>query len=206
MLFNILTLVSLLSVLLLLRRLVEVVPSLLACLTRGKESINLEASVQLSRYRDILATVMFIPFCLTVWKFNIYTPRFMDGCNENLRFCIIAGTLLAFILVRRLMEWICRPHKRDIKTYRTACKAARTFFCLLTLILLATGWIMSFVNTPADIIQNAMLWISASIYLIFILRKTQILASSASFFTAFLYLCALEIIPTGAFIASAIVF
>jgi hypothetical protein len=32
------------------------------------------------------------------------------------------------------------------------------------------------------------------------------LISSASFFAAFLYLCALEFIPTGAIIASAIVF
>ena len=206
MLFSILTLVSLLTVLLLLRRLVEVVPSLLACLTRAKESINLEASVQLSRCRDFLALAMIIPFCLIVWKFGIYSPSFMDECNDNIRLCVIAGALIGMILVRTILQWVCRPHKRDIKTYSTAWKASRTFFCLLTLILLAVGWISSFVGTPEDTIKSAMLWISAAIYLIFLLRKTQILASSASFFTAFLYLCALEIIPTGAIIASAIIF
>ena len=206
MLFSILTLISLLIVLLLLRRLVEVFPSLLACLTRGKESINLEASVQLSRCRDFVALAMIIPFCLTAWKFDLYSPSFMEACNENFQICVIAGVLLALILIRRLLEWICRPHKRDVKTYKTAGKAARTFFCLLTLILLAVGWISSFAGMPEDSIKSAMLWISAIIYLIFILRKMQILAASASFFTAFLYLCALEIIPTGAIIASAIIF
>ena len=206
MLFSILTLISLLTVLLLLRRLVEVFPSLLACLTRGKESINLEASVKLSRSRDFISMAMFIPFCLTIWKFNVYCPSFMNGCNDNIRLCIIAGALIVLILIRKLLEWIFMPHKRDVKTYKIAGKAARTFFCLLTLILLATGWIMSFVGTPAGTIESAMLWISAVIYLIFILRKIQILASSASFFAAFLYLCALEIIPTGAIIASAIIF
>jgi hypothetical protein len=65
---------------------------------------------------------------------------------------------------------------------------------------------MSVLDTPADVVKSAMLWISACIYLIFILRKTQILISSASFFAAFLYLCALELIPTGALAASAIIF
>ena len=206
MLFNILTTVSLLIVLIMLRRLVEVCPSLLACLTRWKESTNLEASVQLSRNRDFLAVSLIIPFCLTVWKFNLYTPAFMGECNDNMQFCMIAGALLAFILTRKTLEWTFKPQKINGKTLQAAKKASRTFFCLLTLILLGYGWISSFVGTPAESIKSAMLWISAAIYLIFLIRKTQILASSSSFFIGFLYLCALEIIPTGAIIASAIIF
>ncbi len=206
MLFNILTTSSLLIILLMLRRLVGTCPSLLACLIRSKESINLEASMQLSRDRDILASAMIIPFCLTVWKYGLYTPSFMDECNENICFCIILGALVSLALIRKILEWMFRPQKINAKTYKTAAKSARTFFSLLTLILLAVGWISSYTDTPEDTIKNAMLWISAAIYLIFIIRKTQILASSSSFFTAFLYLCALEIIPTGAIIASAIIF
>ena len=62
MLFKLLVLFSFLIVLLLLRRLVNILPSLLACLMRGKESLNLEASVKLSRDRDALALAMIIPF------------------------------------------------------------------------------------------------------------------------------------------------
>lgn len=205
MLFNILALSSLLIVLLMLRRLVGVFPSLMACLIRAKENINLESSVQLSRDRDILSLTMIIPFCLTVWKYGLYSPSFVSECNDNIQMCIIAGVLLAVIILRKALGWIFHSPKINGKVYSCASKAVRTFFSLLTLVLLACGWIMSSADAPAEAIKSAMLWISAAIYLIFLIRKTQILSSSSSFFVAFLYLCALEIIPTGAIIASAII-
>ena len=101
---------------------------------------------------------------------------------------------------------VLAPKNMNSKIYMIACKAGRTFFSILTLILLAMAGIMSFIDTPAEVVTDAMLWVSACIYLIYLLRKTQILISSASFFAAFLYLCALEMIPTGALVASAIIF
>jgi hypothetical protein len=206
MLFNILALISLLIILMMLRRLVEVFPSLMACLFRGKESVNLEASMQLSWNRNLLALSMIIPFCLVVSRFSLYRPAFMNGLSEEAVIGETAGILITYIMIRKVLEFIIRPKKSGEKTYQTASRVSRTFFSLLTLTLLAMGGIMTFVDTPADSIRSAMLWVSAAIYLIFILRKAQILMYSCSFFTAFLYLCALEIIPTGAIIASAIVF
>ena len=206
MLFNILALISLLIILMMLQMLVEVFPSLMACLIRSKESINLEASVQLSRARNLLALSLFIPFCLTVWRFGLYSPAFMKGHADAAGLGMTIGVILLYALFRKTLEFFLHPKKSNGKTYWTACKASRTFFSLLTLTLLAMGGIMTFAEVPTESITSAMLWVSASIYLIFILRKFQILMSSASFFAAFLYLCALEIIPTGAIIASAIVF
>ena len=206
MLFDILALISLLIILLMLRRLVGVCPSLMACLIRWKESVNLETSVQLSRDRNILALTMVIPFCLVTWKFSLYCPGFIRDCNENIGICITLGVFLTFILIRMGLWFLLRPRKRNSKNYNTAYKAGRTFFSLLTLTLLAMGGVMSFLDTPIGNIKAAMLWVSAAIYLIFILRKFQILISSSSFFAGFLYLCALEMIPTGALVASAIVF
>ena len=206
MLFNILAIISLVIVLMTLRRLVGVFPSLMACLIRWKESVNLEDSVQLSIDRNILALALFIPFCLTAWRFDLYVPAFADGLDETAGLGVIIGIVLLFASVRKTLEFFLRPKKNNGKAYQAACRASRTFFSLLTLALLAMGSVMTFVDVPAETITSAMLWVSAAIYLIFIIRKTQILMSSASFFAAFLYLCALEIIPTGAIIASAIVF
>ena len=205
MLFDILALISLLIILLMLRRLVGVCPSLMACLIRWKESVNLETSAQLSRDRNLLAMTMVIPFSLTVWKYGLYCPGFILKSNDNIGLCITIGAVFTFILVRKGLELMLRPRKRNSKTYDTACKAGRTFFSLLTLTLLAMGGIMSFNGTPDDSIKTAMLWVSAAIYMVFILRKFQIFVSSTSFFAGFLYLCALELIPTGAIIASAII-
>ena len=135
MLFNILALISLLIILMMLRMLVEVFPSLMACIIRSKESINLEASVQLSRERNLLALTMFIPFCLAVWRFSLYRPAFMDGFTETAGIGITIGIVLAYVLIRKGLELVLRPKKSNGKTYETACKASRTFFSILTLML-----------------------------------------------------------------------
>ena len=79
MLFDILALISFFICLLLLRTFVEVFPSLMACLVRWKESVNLDASVMLSRDRDIMAIAMIMPFCLTAGRFYLYSPSWMAG-------------------------------------------------------------------------------------------------------------------------------
>lgn len=206
MLFKILALISLIVMMLALRTLVEVFPSLMACLIRSKESVNLEASAQLSRGRNVLSVCLAVPFCLLVWQKGLYTPAFMNGLDDNLCFGIIFGIFLTYVLLRKALEHFMRPKVMNSKVYATACKSGRTFFSILTLTLLGMGGIMAIFDTPAQSVTSAMLWVSATIYLIYLLRKTQILVSSASFFAAFLYLCALEFIPTGALIASAIIF
>ena len=206
MLFNTLALISLLIVLMLLNTLVGICPSLLACLIRWKESVNLDASVKLGRDRDIMALCMMIPFCLTVFRFRLYDPSWMDGMLPNPRLAATIGIFAAYVALRSILEYGFRSKKMNPKTYKTACKSSYTFFSVLTLILMLTGGVSSFVGVDPEGIKSAMLWISALIYALFIIRKFQIFISSCSFFAGFLYLCALELIPTGAVIASAVIF
>ena len=206
MLFNTLVLISFLICLLLLRRFVGIFPSLIACLVRWKESVNLDASVQLSRDRDIMSLAMIMPFCLTAGRFSLYSPSWFREFGADGRLGLTIGIVIGYILLRKGLEHILRPKKMNKKTYATACKSSHTFFIILTLVLMVMGGIMSFVNTSPMEIKNAMLWVSAATYAFFLLRKTQIFISSCSFFSGFLYLCALEILPTGALVASALIF
>ena len=206
MLLNILALISLLICLLLLRTMVEVFPSLMACLVRWKESVNLDASVQLSRSRDIMALAMIMPFCLTAGKFSLYSPSWTGQFGADGRLGITIGIFTAYILLRKGLEHAFRSKKTNQKTYRTACKSSHTFFIILTLVLMAMGGIMSFIDVNPMGIRSAMLWVSAITYTLFLIRKTQIFNSSCSLFSGFLYLCALEILPTGALVASALIF
>ena len=91
MLFNILALISFFICLLLLRTFVEVFPSLMACLVRWKESVNLDASVMLSRDRDIMAIAMIMPFCLTAARFSMYTPSWTGQFGADGRLGITIG-------------------------------------------------------------------------------------------------------------------
>ena len=68
MLFDILALISFFVCLLLLRTFVEVFPSLMACLVRWKESVNLDASVKLS------STIQAIHFFTKTSSFAVYLP------------------------------------------------------------------------------------------------------------------------------------
>ncbi len=206
MVFNILALISVLVFITLMRRLVNIFPSLMACMVRWKENVNIEASVKNSYDRNIIAIGMVIPFCLTAEKFNMYDLSFMGGMNENLRIGVTFGIFAAYLLIRQLAFMMVMTRKSRKKTYETARKASYTFFIILTLALVLTGGILSFIGISADIIRTAMLWISAFIYAVFLLRKTQIFASSFSILTSFLYLCALEIIPTGLLVAPVLIF
>ena len=206
MLFKILALISVILIIALLKRLVNIFPSLVACMVRWKESLNLEASVKHSLDRDMLAAAMIIPFCLTVTKFGLYSPAFLSGMNENGRTAVIIGIFLVYCGIRLMMSLIVKTHKMASKTSKAAERSSFTFFIILTLVLILTGWTLSFLDVGIEAIRNAMLWISAFIYAVFLLRKTQIFISGCSIFTAFLYLCALEIFPTGALVASALIF
>ena len=206
MLFKLLVLFSFLIVLLLLRQLVNILPSLLACLIRGKENLNLEASVKLSRDRDVLALAMIVPFCLIVYRYRLYSPGFLDGFSQEAYLGLCFGIFLAYVLLRVVVTWLFRPKKIPKKIYVAADKASYSFFIIYTLILLALGEILGLMDMPDMEVRNAMLWVSVSIYALFLIRKTQIFAASCSIFAAFLYLCALEMIPTGIIVVSAIIF
>ena len=206
MLFKLLTLFSFLIVMLLLKRLVNILPSLLACLVRGKESLNLEASVKLSRDRDALALAMIIPFCLTAFRYRLYFPRFIESMAPDAVLGLYFGILVTYLMLRLVMEWLLRPQKMPKKTYAAAGKAAYSFFVVYTLLLLAVGGVLGILDVPEAGVRNVMLWISAAIYGLFLIRKLQIFSSSCSVFVAFLYLCALEMIPTGILVVSAIIF
>lgn len=206
MLFDGLALFSFLVVLLLLRRLVNIFPSMLACLMRGKECFNLEASVKLAHDRNIIAAAMIIPCCLVMFRYRIYSPAFLADFDGNSLLGLYFAVFFAYVMLRASVSMLLRPRHMPSKVCSAVSGASATFFIMLTLLLLAMGGVMGFLHLGDDLVRSAMLWVSAAIYMLFLLRKMQIFASSCSIFAAFLYLCTLEMIPTGILIVSAIVF
>lgn len=204
--FNALALISILIVMIALKTIVGILPSSLASAIWWKESINIEASVKLSRDRDLSAAAMVLPFCLTAFRFRIYDPAFMAGLTDNVRIWVVTGIFVIYALARRGVMMLARSNRIPSKTYSAADKAANTFFLLLTLVLMAAGSIASFAGMAPEGIRTLLLWLSALIYGLYLLRKLQIFASSCTIFTAFLYLCALEILPTGILVVSDVIF
>ena len=204
--FDTLALISVLIVMLLLKTIVGVFPSILAAATRWKESINIESSVKLSRDRDFTAIAMIIPFCLIVYRFRLYNPGFIANLPDTPRLWAVIGLIVAYFLIRKGAFLLVQPRKSAKKTMVAAEKAANTFFILLTLAVLLVGSTCTFFGASLNAVRLTCLWLSALIYGLYLIRKLQIFASSCSIFAAFLYLCALEILPTGILVASDIIF
>ena len=204
--FNALALISVIVVMIFLKTIVEILPSVLACLIRWKENINIEASVRLSRDRDFSAIAMLIPFCLTVFRFRIYNPDFISNLPDSPRLWAIIGIFSAYLLIRKAATLMVHPRRMPQKTLSATEKSANTYFILLTLILLLVDSTCSFFDATQNAIRLTSLWLSSLIYGLYLIRKLQIFASSCSLFTAFLYLCALEILPTGILVVSDVIF
>lgn len=203
---EILACVSLFIILLILRKIVNVYPSLIACVMRWKESINLEASVKLSRDRNAIALALVIPFCLIVEHFDLFYPSYMDGKGESMRILIVIGTFIIYGSLRLITAFFCRPKKQSDKSYVTGCKSMFTYFILITLILLCVGGVCEFISVRDSLTKEILLWLTGATYLFAIFREFQIFVSSYSVFAAFLYLCALELMPTGILLASQFIF
>lgn len=203
---EILAIFSLLTTILLLKKIVNVFPSLIACVMRWKESFNLEASVKSGRDRDIIALGMFIPFCMIVEHYRLYSPAYMADLGETFRIAATAGTFVVYACTKMLAATVCKPKTTGTKAFAIGIKASGTFFILLALLLLGMAGVAGFLDLTPESVKPTMLCVSAAVYAVFLLRSFQIFASSVSHFTAFLYLCALEIVPTGLLVGSVFVF
>lgn len=204
MLFDTLALISVLVIIIMMRTIINIFPSLMACVIRWKESVNLEASVKLKRDRDMFALAMMIPFCLTAVRFRLYDPAFLKGLGEMGYLGAVFGIFAAYVLLRTILNTILLSGKKRRSIDGIALRSAYSFFIIMTLLLLASGGILSFADVPETTIRTTMYWISGITYLLFLIRKTQIFISSGSFFVGILYLCALEFIPTGILVISAV--
>ena len=202
---DILSLISLLFIIAILRRIVNVLPSVFMCAVRWKENINLDSIVKLSRDRDLTAAVLTIPFLLIVCRFNLLSFRFTEGMTPEARFCTTAAVFAAYLLFRIFASQVFISRKSR-RAFRDKDNSDRTFFIILAITLLACSPILSALNIGTNAARHTMFWLSAAIYSLFLIRKFQIFQSYHPNFAAFLYLCALEIIPTGTLVVSAIIF
>ena len=189
---------------LLLRLAANLLPSLLACVLWWKECLNLENSVRLSRDRNIFAAYLVLPFCLTVAENRLYCPDFLKNMESFPYFACICGIFGAYCLLRTAAAYIAPGGRIQEKTYKSALRSSYTFFCILVPVMLIASGICSFTDISETVTRSVTLYSALAVYALSIFRKFQIFHNSCSFFTAFLYLCVLEILPTGILVSSAV--
>lgn len=173
--------------------------SLLGCIVRWKESVNLHASVSLSRMRDSAAWLLVPTFLLLCSEFDIYPAIWPLEAWPS-----IARTSLVFaiyLIVRALCNLVFKGRKTERKDFYCANCCQRNFFIILVFIMALTFCVSFISGFTREMTRNVLGWEIVVVYAVHLLRKTQIFTHYVGFFAGFLYLCTLEILPTGLLVA-----
>lgn len=202
-LMGILVTVFVVLALLLIRDFLHVLPFLWDSVFRARGSVALENNVRVARERNQQVFVLMIPAILFIYRYRLYDARFLQSLEGNWRLAAVAGVFLAYLLLRYLMYLILKPKRRS-DHYRMAHRAGFTFFILLLLPAILGVIILYFFRANDFIIRSFLYILAALTYFVFLVRKSQILSLSCNPLLTFLYLCGLEILPTGAWVATAV--
>ena len=186
------------------RSFLQILPSLWRCIGRYKANLDLEDSLQLSRSRNLVAAVLFVPLCMTVHYYRLYSPSLLEGFTPLVRFGMVVGILFAYMLLRAFLNWQLEMHSYGTKTFNAANKSFLNFGIILFFELFCTGSLMLAFTHDAGLSKTFMLWVAAVSYIIYIIRRGQIFSTVCNPFTTFLYLCGLELLPTGGLVLSAV--
>ena len=201
-----LILASTLLIMLFIRKIAGILPSLIRCALRWKESLTLEYSMKASRDRNTAAMVLFLPFCLIVWMYDLLPFRFAASLPPWGGFAATAGILLGYMLVRRAAGVVVNRRKIDGLSCDAAAGLFPTFLCLASVTMIPVAAVLAFAGAPQALSRDIMLYTAGAFYLVMLLRKYQIFNHSCKNFTTILYLCALEIFPTGLLVSAALIF
>ncbi|MCR5408715.1 MAG: DUF4271 domain-containing protein [Bacteroidales bacterium] len=200
---SILVLVFVVLMILLIPTFLQLVPYIADSFFRARGSSALENSVRVSRDRNMVALVMLLPAFLLTFRYRLYNPDFLAWKDGDARLWLVAAAFGGYFLLRLVIYLLLKPHRR-YEAYRTAHHASYTFFILMVLLMLVTAGVMYIFKAPDAVIRLILYIEIATVYFIFLVRRSQILALSCNHFRTFLYLCALELFPTAALIVSAV--
>ncbi|MGN1046500.1 MAG: hypothetical protein ACI4QG_05325 [Candidatus Cryptobacteroides sp.] len=202
-LVDILSVASVLLCVLFLKRLYCAFPYMTSCLVRWREAFALEYSVSISRDRNLFFVLMVIPMAILLDRYDIYSPDFLGFIPEDFRVLGTAACLAVFLLLRVFLLNVSRMRKTPRNAYSAAGGLFRTFFCLATLTVVLISGVLGRIGVDDGIVRTVILCCLSVFWTLLLLRKGQIFAHNCTIFSTILYLCSLEIVPTGLMVASA---
>lgn len=184
-----------------LKSLLNLFPLLLDSLSRWKACLTIDSSVRLKSDRNLLGIIWLMPIIIIADRYRVFSIGFLDSIPYVRHIAETSALVIAWLLLRLLSFILCSLRAKRIETFRTAHKAMFNYLILLAAVMLASAGIFSLTNVSELIVRQVIEYEMAVFYLVAVLRETQILRTYCSRFQTFLYLCALEFIPTGILIA-----
>lgn len=205
--FQIMVLLSCGAIILSLTSVLDTLPMCLGCLVSWKECVHFYDYASNRRKCTFAARVLSIPLIFILSRFHLHPLTSFYGTSPLIMVLTTAGILLSYAILRYaailLAGLVCRNGNSE-QALEIAFYASGPFLMMAVLLMFATAFVCSLTGVDVLIVQNCLYGEAAFFYLLFLLRKAEILMSYRGFFTGFLYLCTLEIAPTGLLFLSAI--
>jgi len=184
-------------------------PMLQACMIRARGNISMEHSVRQARVRNHCAQICLLIFCIIASCYYFAGEEFLSQLDLGWRSLAIIGIMCGYLILRSLIYRLVStawPLPRADSETRTAVHTALYNYFLIAVctMLLAIG-IMSLLRVPYDARRLGLLIIIGFFWLLSLVRTGQILRGNCTGLGMFLYLCALEILPTTVLVAIALI-
>ena len=197
-------------ILFILREVGKLFPSMAGCLARSRGNLEIEHSLSTARSRNNVARFLGLIFIVMADRYCIYNPSFIAPWNEPwLRFGQLAGVVVSYLLLRRLLHAVVLSfgHKHmNFEAQNAVRRGLYNYFICFMLLAMPSVCMLRIFNADDTAIRIVIWSELALLWLIAMVREGQILRSNYSGLTTFLYLCGLEIIPTGALVVSGWIF
>lgn len=203
-LMSVYVLVFVLLAMLQLRRFMELFPLLMDSVFRARGSSTLESSVNYSADRTHISLTLIIPAVIMIYRYCLWDASFLHGLGPGLRLAAVTGIFGIYVLLRLLMYLLFKP-RRGGEFYQRSHRACFTFFILLMLAVMFSVGVLYVFHAGDVAIRHTIYTETALFYSWFLLRRTQFLSLSCNHLQTFLYLCGLEILPTGLLVATAVI-
>lgn len=188
-----------LFVLLALKDTLLIAPHVWRSFTRWRWALTIENSMRLVRARSVSAISLLPALALVYSRYwGVEWGRF-TGAVHMPEWLVPLAAVAAFIILRHILYLVAAGARRP-SSLRLAHRSDCNCVVMLAMVLLPTLGVLAAFRAPDDAVRTVLGVETLAVWLLFVLRKSQILGMSFRPLRIILYLCALELIPCGAFI------
>lgn len=175
----------------------RILPSIFKCFGNWKANLELEDSLQLSRSRNLIAGISLIPLAMVIYSYDLCHPDFLDKVPEPWKFPTVLGILAGYLTLRAFLNWQLETTNYRNKVFIAANNSFYNFIIVLFLVLFLVAVVVEPFVGVSEALSGVVVAISAILYCFYIIRRGEIFASVRGPLPTILYLCGLEILPTG---------
>ncbi len=178
--------------------------SLLGCVFRWRENVNLYNNMKMRRARNRIFMALMPAFVIVLAYYDISPAG--HGATAPYRFLEALLTVSAYYLLRLTCKFLFCGRQWRSGDFQCASQTSYTFAVIGAISVFTVSGILNVAGAGSEASVSVIMWTSIVIYSVFLLREYQVFASFRGYLAAFLYLCALEILPTGLLAASYFIF